>query len=1106
MMIVGDMEIRLRADIARLQRDMDSARRVVNDATTSISRAADMAKAALASIGVGAGLAQLIQMSDAYTKFTAQLKLATTSTQEYARAYADVKRIATTAQADLGSTGVLYARIANGTRELGIAQQQVAQITEVVNLALKVSGATAEESGSAMLQLSQSFASGTLRGEEFNAVNEAAPRLMKALADGIGVPVGALKNMATAGLITSSVMADVLPRALEQLRAEATQVQTIGGAFTILKNNIMEFTAQHAEANGTIAVLTGSIKLLANNITLLVGVATTLTAMKLGGWFATMAASGLEAAAAALANYEATQIQRNGILAVTQAQIAEGTTKLALVASIREETVSRLASANANIVAARAAIQASEAAGAQSFALRTLKLSTIELTVAEQARSIALAELAALGRQQAVVTAELAAAQAVQTTGMGLAAGAAGVLRGAMGFLGGPIGLITLAIGVATAAWMYFSDKSDEAARKSAEAARLTESSVTGASTGIRAELDKLILKYGDVLKAQKQSLGAAGFQAESSDIYKKQLGEQQRLAMAFSAMNASGTGTTMMDGQMVDIQSVKKMLGAVTQDLLRRDEALKQGRENGLADLLATSGALTKAEERVKAVKEIKQKFDNAIAGESDDGRIKAAAAARDNAIAALDNKGSGAATGIANSALRLDVENAKRAMQEKIAVFADAEKIMEATRAAGKVSDADYYAATVGFVRLKAEAEIAGLQAENTRMENESSSGKRSIDIQNKIADNESRIAIVRASAAAQVTTLGIQQQAALDKVGKAYREAEAAAQQYLDTTRLGYARDLASVGQGDAEQKRVAGSNQIDDKYSAQLQKLESDRRQGAFDGKELEYQQDIDRIQRFRTQALADWQVYYDQRKAMEADWTVGANQALQNYSDSAHNVAGQVESAFTNAAHGLEDAWVNFVTTGKLSFGSLATSVVADIARMQARAALSGLFNFAVGAVSSYFGSQAYGTTDTAQMVGGAGGFQTTPGGMSGARAGGGPVAANSLYQVNERGPELLNMGGNSYLMMGNSGGSVTSNEDAFPAMPRGSNGGGGDAASNIEVNVYIQQDGNSKVEAPDKFDQFGRELGDFVDARINRANLKSSRQSGAMWNLKNGVS
>ncbi|MBX9869284.1 MAG: tape measure protein, partial [Burkholderiaceae bacterium] len=169
----------------------------------------------------GFGGSQLISQIDQYTKFTSQLKLATSSTNEYVASLESVRNIARDSQASLAGTGTLYARIANGTKELGIAQSQVAKITEVVNLGLKVSGATAAEAASAQLQLSQAFASGTLRGEEFNAVNEAAPRLMKALADGIGVPVGALKDMASKGKITSEVMSRVLPKALEELREEA---------------------------------------------------------------------------------------------------------------------------------------------------------------------------------------------------------------------------------------------------------------------------------------------------------------------------------------------------------------------------------------------------------------------------------------------------------------------------------------------------------------------------------------------------------------------------------------------------------------------------------------------------------------------------------------------------------------------------------------------------------------------------------------------------------------------------------------------------------------------------------------------------------------------
>lgn len=475
---------------------MDAARRTVSDATTGMSRAADAAKAALAGIGAGIGLAQIIQMSDAYAKFTAQLRLASTSAREYAAAYGDVKRIATTSQQGLQETGVLYARIANGTRELGTSQKQVAAITETVNMALKVSGATTQESASAQLQLSQAFASGTLRGEEFNAVNEAAPRLMLALADGIGVPVGALKKMASEGEITSQIMADVLPKALSQLREEAKQVETIGGAFTVLKNNLMEFVGIQSQANGTVAVLTGAIGLLANNLGLLMGLMTTMAAAKVGTWAASWITStyGQVAASSAL---------RAAIIASAEAELASIGGKIALLGATqamiivaREEAVAKLRSSQANIASATTAIAAATAAGAQSFALRTLQLATAELAVAEARRAAMIAELAVLGQQQARVSAQVTAALAAQTAAQAsltAATGAGGVAAGlgarAIGFLGGPIGAIITLLGIGATAWAVWGNKGSEAEKKVADT---LADEIDGYLANLNRQIDKL--------------------------------------------------------------------------------------------------------------------------------------------------------------------------------------------------------------------------------------------------------------------------------------------------------------------------------------------------------------------------------------------------------------------------------------------------------------------------------------------------------------------------------------------------------------------------------------------------------------------------------------
>jgi SLT domain-containing protein len=62
--------------------------------------------------------------------------------------------------------------------------------------------------------------------------------------------------------------------------------------------------------------------------------------------------------------------------------------------------------------------------------------------------------------------------------------------------------------------------------------------------------------------------------------------------------------------------------------------------------------------------------------------------------------------------------------------------------------------------------------------------------------------------------------------------------------------------------------------------------------------------------------------------------------------------------------------------------------------------------------------------------------------VSGAREFGGPVSAGRMYQVNEKRPEVLSMGGRDYLMMGNQSGTVDPN-------PKLGN------TQNININVHV---------------------------------------------------
>lgn len=76
-----------------------------------------------------------------------------------------------------------------------------------------------------------------------------------------------------------------------------------------------------------------------------------------------------------------------------------------------------------------------------------------------------------------------------------------------------------------------------------------------------------------------------------------------------------------------------------------------------------------------------------------------------------------------------------------------------------------------------------------------------------------------------------------------------------------------------------------------------------------------------------------------RESAARSWENGASQALEKYQERIGSVSANTEQMMTRAFGGMEDALVKFVQTGKLDFSSLANSIIADLIRMQMRAAM-----------------------------------------------------------------------------------------------------------------------------------------------------------------------
>lgn len=331
-----------------------------------------------------------------------------------------------------------------------------------------------------------------------------------------------------------------------------------------------------------------------------------------------------------------------------------------------------------------------------------------------------------------------------------------------------------------------------------------------------------------------------------------------------------------------------------------------------------------------------------------------KAAGAAQeeiDKRIAAIREKF--ADKGAARSALQVDkaelnqdLAAIKTASEKLIGTYAGSERIIESIRAAGFMSDREYYESKRAFINLDTEAKEDALRKEIARLGQERLAGKDKVDNDRKIAEATAKLAMVRADASSQLAVLANQEAAAQTRVELAYLSAQQAAQDYFDTIQRQQDRMLAGIGRGSQERGRDAGINQIEDRYSSQRRDLENQKAQLEFEGKFTEesrnqYERRLALIDQFQSKSIASYIAYYDKLLATQQNWKLGAEEALRDYFDNSQNRFAQAGELVSNSFRGMEDALVNFVKTGKLDFKSLADSIIADMARIAIKQSILG---------------------------------------------------------------------------------------------------------------------------------------------------------------------
>ncbi|ELY2955832.1 phage tail tape measure protein [Cronobacter sakazakii] len=469
-------------------KESEKALAELTDGFASAGRAAAAAGAAFAT-------GKLVQIADEWTSVNARLKQASSSTDDFTNSQLQLMQISQRTGTAFSDNANLFSRAAASMREFGYDSADVLRVTEAVSTGLKISGASAEESGSVITQFSQALAQGVLRGEEFNAVNESGDRVVRALAAGMGVARKDLKAMADQGQLTIDKVVPAIVSQLETLRGEFSSMpQTVSGSMQRVTNSFMAWVGGVNQATGATAALSGGLDGLAgfldglsrsavsgalddvaNNMTLVTTAATGLVGIGLAKYLSGIVSSAtgattslISAAKAEVALAVAQDKAAQSSVAASRADVyrAQQALQAARGADVQAAQQEKIAAAEAKVTAAQARLTAALASGTATEKVRAraaLERAQSGLAAAKNADAQAAAERR-LASAQAALKRNLDGRITAQNNLNSVTSVGTRLMGGAMGLIGGVPGLVMLGAG----AW-YALYQSQEQARQSAQ-------------------------------------------------------------------------------------------------------------------------------------------------------------------------------------------------------------------------------------------------------------------------------------------------------------------------------------------------------------------------------------------------------------------------------------------------------------------------------------------------------------------------------------------------------------------------------------------------------------------------------------------------------------
>lgn len=1106
--------------------------RALSDLTAGFASAGRAAAAATAAFATG----KLVQIADEWNSVNARLKQASSSADDFAASQRQLMEISQRTGTAFSDNANLFSRAAASMREFGYSSDEVLKITEAVSTGLKLSGANTQEASSVITQFSQALAQGVLRGEEFNAVNEAGDRVIRALAAGMGVARKDLKSMADQGQLTIDKVVPALMSQLGSLQGEfASMPQTVSGSLQKVTNSFMAWVGGVNQATGATDALSGGLD----------GVAQTLdsfTSSAVSGALSDVAdnMSTITTVAGALVGVGLARYLSGVVTSATSATgalISAAKSEVALAVAQDKAAQSAVAASRAEVYRAHQAVQRSKSAEVQAAQQEKIAAAEAKVTAAESRLTSALASgtatekvraRAALDRAKAgLVSAKNADAQAIAERRLASAEAdrdrnlanrvstqnnlnsvtsvGTRLMSRALGLIGGVPGLVMLGAG----AW-YAMYQNQEQARRSAQeyASQIDE---------IREKTSRMSLSETDDNRGR--TVGALVEQNRLIDEQAKKVGELKTQIDDLNASRGKPGITSENDA------NILRAIAIVTDQL-----AVEEGKLNDMRD---------KSRGIQQALEEIERRRNDLIREQA--WRQNAVYQSmimmngqhtEFNRLLGLGNQLLMARQGLANVPLRLpqadldkkqtDALEKSRRDLELSRLKGEAKERLRLSYAAddlGLTSDPQFQTGRQELIN-NGLAEWRNNEANKPKAKGGKTEGEKTEDLYKRlIKQQKEQIALqgqntelakvkyqvsqgeLASLTEAQKKTV-LQNAALIDqvKLREQLRNYEANLADSNASARAANEAQLLGYGQGTRFRERLQEQFNLRKEFEQKNTDLLRQRQAGEID--ETFYQQGLALNKRYLEERLRDQEGYYAASDAQRDDWMTGLSEGYANWVDEATDYSsmaadgmkqamGGAVTSITDMLNGNVDSWKAW----GVSVLKIIQNVLVNMAVANGVSSIGSLFSFGASSAAAASSGTAIQNAGANFTFNAKGNVYDSPS-LS--------AYSNGVFQT----PQL-------FAFAKGAGVFAEAGPEAIMPLTRAADGslgvravgtGGGQAVSSApQVYITIDGNGNTSTQTSPGLEQFGADVGKYIDQRYKQNIMRDIRPGGDIWNAMKGT-